>query len=63
MLGNCFWRPGFIEAQGPGLEGVQWYYKIEFDPIIGGQMLFGSQFTAVVLLDGSVVEPIVREAE
>lgn len=37
--------------------------KPEIDPIIAGQPLFGPQFVAVVLLDGTVVEPVVREAE
>lgn len=35
----------------------RWYYKIEFQPIVGGQRLFGGQFLAVVLFDGTVVEP------
>lgn len=41
----------------------RWYYKLEFDPIIADQPLFGAQFVAVVLLDGTVVEPVVRDAE
>lgn len=28
----------------------RWYYKIEFQPMVGGQRLFGGQFIAVVLL-------------
>ena len=35
----------------------RWYYRIEFYPIVGGKRLFGGQFIAVVLFDGSVVEP------
>jgi hypothetical protein len=35
----------------------RWYYRIEFNPIVAGQRLYGGQFTAVILFDGSVVEP------
>jgi len=35
----------------------RWYYRIEFQPIVGGQRLYGGQFIAVVLFDGSIVEP------
>jgi hypothetical protein len=41
----------------------RWFYKIDFDPVIGDQKLFGSRFTAVILMDGTVIEPIVRDAE
>ena len=35
-----------------------WYYRITFDPVVGGRRLnAGGDFTVVVLLDGSVVEP------
>lgn len=35
-----------------------WYYRIAFDPVVGGRRLnAGGDFTVVVLLDGSVVEP------
>jgi len=43
----------------PGLAD-RWYYRIEFQPIVGGQRLYGGQFIAVVLFDGSVVEPRVE---
>jgi hypothetical protein len=39
----------------------RWYYRIEFNPIVGGQTLHGGQFTAVVLFDNTVVEPRVRK--
>ena len=52
-----------IEKMGWSSLRNRWYYKIEFNPIVGGQKLFGSMFTAVVLLDGSVVEPVVRGDE
>jgi hypothetical protein len=35
----------------------KWYYRIDLSPIVGGKVLYGGQFTAVVLFDGSVVEP------
>jgi hypothetical protein len=35
----------------------RWYYKVEFQPIVAGRRLFGGHFIAVVLFDGSVVEP------
>jgi hypothetical protein len=36
----------------------RWYYRLEFDPIVAGRRLSGAgNFVAVVLLDGSVVEP------
>lgn len=35
-----------------------WYYRMTFDPIVGGRLLAGGgDDTAVVLLDGSIVEP------
>jgi hypothetical protein len=39
----------------------RWFYRIEFNPIVGGQMLFGGRFTVVVLFDGTVVEPQVEK--
>jgi hypothetical protein len=35
----------------------RWYFRIEFHPIVSGQRLYGGQFIAVVLFDGTVVEP------
>lgn len=35
----------------------RWYYRIEFQPVVGGQRLSGGMFIAVVLFDGTVVEP------
>ena len=35
-----------------------WYYRIVLDPVVGGRRLNGGgDFTVVVLLDGSIVEP------
>ena len=37
---------------------VCWYYRITFDPVLGGRRLNAAgDFTVVVLLDGSIVEP------
>ncbi len=52
-----------LDRVGYGFIPNRWFYKIDFDPVIGDQKLFGSQFTAVILMDGTVVEPIVRDAE
>ncbi len=41
----------------------RWFYRIDFDPVLGDHKLFGSSFTAVILMDGTIVEPIVRAAE
>lgn len=35
----------------------RWYYKIDFQPVVSGQRLYGGQFVGVVLFDGSIVEP------
>jgi len=35
----------------------RWYYELDFDAIVGGKRGGGSRFMAVVLFDGSVVEP------
>jgi hypothetical protein len=35
----------------------RWYFRVEFNPVVGGQRLYGGQFIAAVLFDGSVVEP------
>ena len=35
-----------------------WFYRMSFDPVVADRRLFGGgDFTAVVLLDGSIVEP------
>jgi TonB family protein len=40
-----------------------WHYRLTFDPLVGGRRLSGGRdFTVVVLLDGSIVEPRVGEA-
>jgi hypothetical protein len=38
-----------------------WYYKIELVPVIDGNRLYRLQYVAVVLLDGTLVEPRVKE--
>ena len=43
-------------SSGPGvIEG--WFYRIEFQPIVAGKKLWGGELVAVVLFDGTVVEP------
>ena len=37
--------------------GERWFYRLEFQPVVGGQRLWGGHFVAVVLFDGTVVEP------
>jgi hypothetical protein len=34
-----------------------WYYTVGFDGVVGGQRMFGWGLQAVVLMDGSIVEP------
>ena len=34
-----------------------WFYRLEFQPMVAGRRLWGGNFIAVVLFDGSVVEP------
>jgi hypothetical protein len=40
----------------------RWFYNIRFDPFLGDLHVFGPEFMAVVLMNGSVVEPVIREA-
>jgi TonB family protein len=47
---------------GPCAAGGCWYYRASFDPVVGGRRLSGGgDFTVVVLLDGSIVEPRVEQ--
>jgi TonB family protein len=40
-----------------------WYYRLVFDPVVGGRRLSGSgAFTVIVLMDGSVFEPRIETA-
>ena len=41
----------------PFLLTGRWFYFLMYDPVVGGQRLPGGLFAAVVLMDGSVVEP------
>ncbi len=34
-----------------------WFYRLEYQPVVAGQRLWGGRFVAVILFDGSVVEP------
>ncbi len=35
----------------------RWYYSLDFQAIVGGRTLYGSPFNAVILMDGTLVEP------
>lgn len=34
-----------------------WFYRIEYQPVVAGRRLWGGEFVAVVLFDGTVVVP------
>jgi TonB family protein len=43
--------------------GGCWYYRLTFDPVIAGRRLPGAgDFTVIVLIDGSIVEPRIEAA-
>jgi len=35
----------------------RWFYRIDFQPVVSGQRMYGGHFIAVVLMNGTVVEP------
>ena len=37
--------------------GDGWFYRIEYQPVVAGKRLWGGEFVAVVLFDGTVVVP------
>ena len=43
------------ESSSGAAEG--WFYRIQYQPVVAGQRLWGGEFVAVVLLDGTVVAP------
>jgi protein TonB len=44
-------------------QAERWLYQMYFDPVVAGRRLFGgTNFMAVVLLDGSIVEPRIDPA-
>jgi TonB family protein len=44
-------------------QAERWFYQMYFDPVVAGRRLFGgTSFMAVVLLDGSIVEPRIDAA-
>ena len=50
--------PSTAVASGSCRNAECWFYRLFFDPIVGGRRLAGgSNFTAIVLMDGAVVEP------
>jgi hypothetical protein len=38
----------------------RWYYVFDFDPVLDGNLLFGSMYYAVVLMDGTALLPEVQ---
>lgn len=48
-----------LKAQGQSGPGTRegWFYRIEYQPVVAGQRLWGGEFVAVVLFDGTVVVP------
>lgn len=45
-----------IAESGPGTTDG-WFYRIEYQPVVAGKRLWGGEFVAVVLFDGTVVVP------
>lgn len=39
----------------------RWYYTIDFEPVMNEEALYGGTYVAVVLFDGTVVEPRVEK--
>lgn len=39
----------------------RWYYKLDYQAKIGDRILYGSPFFVTILLDGTVVEPIIKK--
>jgi TonB family protein len=51
-----------LSRMQPTLMPDRWYYRLGFDPIVEGRRLVGGgKYVAVVLLDGTVVEPRVEK--
>lgn len=48
-----------LKAQGESGPGTRegWFYRIEYQPVVAGKRLWGGEFVAVVLFDGTVVVP------
>jgi hypothetical protein len=48
-----------IRPQAGSSLGIEegWFYRIEFQPVVAGKKLWGGELVAVVLFDGTVVEP------
>jgi hypothetical protein len=67
-LGRDFVRKRHPETQEFDLSSVQlahlepphqdqWYYLVQFRPVVGGQALKGGLYFACVLMNGTVIEP------
>lgn len=51
-----------LSRMQPTLMPDRWFYRLDFDPIVEGRRLVGGgKYVAVVLLDGTVVEPRVEK--
>ena len=48
-----------LKAQGESGPNTKqgWFYRIEYQPVVAGKRLWGGEFVAVVLFDGTVVIP------
>jgi hypothetical protein len=48
-----------LKAQGESGPDTRegWFYRIEYQPVVAGKRLWGGEFIAVILFDGTVVVP------
>ena len=48
-----------LKAQAESSPGTTegWFYRIQYQPVVAGQRLWGGEFIAVVLLDGTIIAP------
>jgi hypothetical protein len=56
------YRIELVKVQSTGINDL-WYYTVSFSGNVGGQRMFGGGLQAIVLMDGSIVEPAVRKNE
>jgi hypothetical protein len=50
-----------LSEVGFGMIPQRWFYRVECEAVLEKERLRGRRFAAVVLMDGSVVEPIITE--
>jgi hypothetical protein len=50
-----------IHIQRIGCSSIKnrWYYEIDFQGILDGRTLFGPDYIAKVLMDGTIIEPVI----